>query len=155
MVGFSSHQSFALIPTILGESPHKFRMNPVWDFSKLLPPFLEHYTLAYNYIAPHDADVVNAHSFFISTIRSRKAKKGKFKEAWTYSTRKVHNHHYPPQPTIYQNAIKYRWRKKKKKKKRFLGHSLMLHGHDPWTLVVHRLSLYAFHVCMQTLGSDL
>ncbi|WP_147417761.1 helix-turn-helix transcriptional regulator [Serratia inhibens] len=65
MVGFSSHQSFARsFQQFFGESPHKFRMNPIWDFSKLLPPFLENYALTYEYISlPHDSDAVNEHVF--------------------------------------------------------------------------------------------
>ncbi|CAE1149961.1 helix-turn-helix domain-containing protein [Serratia sp. Tan611] len=84
-VGFSSHQSFTRsFQQFLGENPHKFRMNPVWDFSKLLPPFLENYTLTYKYISiPNDSAAVNAYSFFLCQSldkeRLRRKKYGKCK----------------------------------------------------------------------------
>ncbi|CAI1753572.1 helix-turn-helix domain-containing protein [Serratia proteamaculans] len=67
MLGFSSPQSFTRsFQHLLGESPHKFRMNTVWDFSKQLPPFMERYTLTYDYISlPHDSDTVNSYVFFL------------------------------------------------------------------------------------------
>lgn len=51
-VGFSSQQSFSrAFHQYFAESPHKFRMNPVWDFSKQLPPCKDKMILEYDYVS--------------------------------------------------------------------------------------------------------
>jgi AraC family transcriptional activator of mar-sox-rob regulon len=67
ILGFSSHQSFTRsFQKFMGETPHKFRMNPICDFSKLLPPLCEDAVLNYKFISiPYCDYILEDYSFFL------------------------------------------------------------------------------------------